>query len=644
MLFRSTVGRACVYLLASASFVCAQATGPQTLLEGSAAGVEKRVTPTKQVSVAKDDKGVVVNIEAGEEGYPGVSVVPDGAPSWDLSGFGAVEVTLSNLTDKPLTVTIRIDDPSDWKLNPWNGENVSLKANETKAGKVYFGYSWGKPGYAIKSGEITKVMAFTGKVKEAKSFRIDSIKAVGKPGDGPPVDEKSIRIVPKDGVMLGSGVKLDPKQLAAKNTETKANDDGSIAVTFPAGKKDRSITVAPPKGRWDLRQSLQVSTTVRNASSEPVAPRLRVSSNGGPTDLVTADAVAPGASKTVTVEFIPKQPWVGPKEIGKLYSEQMRGTGSTKFQSDVVSGVVVSLDDSAPAASLVIESIKAEVGEPAQLPDWLGKRPPVEGDWTMTFEDNFDGSEIDTKKWNYYAANYWDKRTHFSKANTFVEGGFAKLRFEKKTGPHNDVEGGPTTDYATGFLDTYGKWVQRYGYFESRMKLPKAPGLWPAFWMMPDRGLDAGPQWKRQDTKNGGMEFDIVEQLTRWGPFRYNVAMHWDGYDKQHNATGSTNVYFRPDKDGFITAGLLWLPGKAVFYANGVEIGRWEHERVCSVESNLMFTLPSGGWDNNALDDKQLPDDYVIDYVRCWQLKEHASDKDGVRQPAPGNELGRDRK
>ncbi|MDQ2732117.1 MAG: glycoside hydrolase family 16 protein, partial [Armatimonadota bacterium] len=174
-----------------------------------------------------------------------------------------------------------------------------------------------------------------------------------------------------------------------------------------------------------------------------------------------------------------------------------------------------------------------------------------------------------------------------------------------------------------------GKWVQRYGYFEARMKLPAVPGLWPAFWMMPDRGPAADPQWKRQDTGNGGMEFDVMEHLTRWGHYRYNIAMHYDGYGKDHKQIGSEKVYVQPDKDGFLTCGLLWTPGSAVYYCNGQEVLRWENPRISNVPSILMFTLPAGGWDNNALDDKQLPADFVIDYVRVWQRKDLASAVDG---------------
>ena len=154
--------------------------------------------------------------------------------------------------------------------------------------------------------------------------------------------------------------------------------------------------------------------------------------------------------------------------------------------------------------------------------------------------------------------------------------------------------------------------------------MPTAPGLWPAFWMMPDRGAAVEPQWKRQDTGSGGMELDILEYLTRWGPCRFNIAHHWDGYGKDHKSNGSDRIYAQPDKDGFITAGVLWTPGVTAYYYNGQEVLRWEDPRVSTVPAIMMFTLPMGGWDNSPLDDARLPDDFVIDYVRVWQRKDLA--------------------
>ena len=43
--------------------------------------------------------------------------------------------------------------------------------------------------------------------------------------------------------------------------------------------------------------------------------------------------------------------------------------------------------------------------------------------------------------------------------------------------------------------------------------------------------------------------------------------------------------------------------------------------------------ITTGGWDNNAVDDAQLPADYLIDYVRVWQRKDFASEVDGLSSP-----------
>jgi beta-glucanase (GH16 family) len=109
--------------------------------------------------------------------------------------------------------------------------------------------------------------------------------------------------------------------------------------------------------------------------------------------------------------------------------------------------------------------------------------------------------------------------------------------------------------------------------------------------------------------------------------------MHYDGYDKNHKMIGTDKVYGQPDADGYITAGLLWTPGSAIYYCNGVEVARWEDPRISDVPAMLMFTIPSGGWDNLPLDDAKLPDDFTIDYVRVWQRRDLASATDGKLPP-----------
>jgi beta-glucanase (GH16 family) len=620
--------------------------------------VLKRLTPQHgaeaqvSTSVSQDAAapGLVLSIKPGNSGYPGVDLKPKGADKWDLSAFGHVEARVVNTSDKVALFALRVDGAGDWRNSPWNTEQRWLKPGEAATITVIFGYHYDhKPGYALNPKEVVNILLFTNKADAPRSFRIESLVAAGPAGEKPPVDPAAIRIKPKNGIMLGSGVTIDPKT----QIETKGGAQGSLAagagggqslkVVFPAAKGEQSVALKSAAGRWDLRDATEVRVKLKNEGSAPVTPSVQVTSNNGPTDLIAAATpLAAGAEREIVVPFAPV---VTPKgapngKKGGFWGgwENLPGTG-TKFVSDAVAAVKITAKHDGEA-KLLVESITA-AAPPAVLPDWLGKRPPVPGDWVKTFDEEFDGPTIDQTKWNIYGPNYWDKASHWSKDNLIIEGGMAKFRFEKKRGFHNDnsdpnvkpqnLTGEKESDYACGYLDTYGKWVQRYGYFEARVKLPRVPGLWPTFWMMPDRGVAAGEQWVRGDTGKGGMELDILEHLTRWGPYRYNIALHWDGYGKEHQSIGSTWNYVQADKDGFITPGMLWTPGLIVYYCNGKELWRWEHPRVSNVPSNFIFEVTTGGWDNDAVDDKQLPADYLVDYVRVWQRKDLASSADGVK-------------
>lgn len=597
------------------------AAEPKSLLDEK--GAQLHITPSSaQVSAVAGEDGITVSIEPGKEGYPGITLTPSAGGMWDLSGYGHLRARITNTGTTPLGISLRIDDDGPWQDNPWNAEQIYLKPGAGGEIKLVFGHSWGqKPAYKLNPAKITRILLFSGSRKEPATFQLQSLVADGPAGEKPPIDPASIRIVPQGGKVLGGGIKLDAdKQLKATNARATIEAD-AVVVRFE-NKANASLKIMPPQGRWDLRQMLEARVKVQNVGEAPVTPRLRVDSNKGNTLWYDADeALRPGQEVTLTVPFA-STPWNGAEK-----------DKAGKLGSDAVSGVVIALTQASEKSALKIGEIVFDLPAATELPDWLGKRPPVQGDWTLTLEDNFNGNAVDDSVWSIYGENYWDKQSHFSRDNVIVGDGVVRLRFSRQRGHQNDDPNHDrVTNYATGFLDTYGKWVQRYGYFEARMKLPTAPGLWPAFWMMPDR-VEAGPQWKRQDTKGDGMEFDIMEHLTRWGPYRYNMAIHWDGYGKEHKSTGTESLYFQPDSEGFMTAGLLWTPGELVWYCNGREVARYTNDRVASAPGCIIFTLPMGGWDNSPLDDAKLPDDFIIDYVRCWQRADLKTAADGKVDP-----------
>ena len=573
-----------------------------------------------QVTIARatDAPGVVVTCRPGEAAYPGIVLKPEG-DVWDLSAYGHVEAKVANVGTVTSGVSLRIDNAGDWTTNPWNSETAWLKAGESATVRIRFGYSWGKPGFALDPAKVTQLLAFVGKAEQEQAFRIESLVAGGAPGEKPPVDPNQTRTRPPKGVMVPCAPDAEATtQLEARGgarAQTVYNKFGERAwvVTFPADAPDAAVLLKPEVGMWDLRDWLQVEVRGTNEGQAPVTLRARLENPNRPGEWVTAaEPTSPEKMAEVTLPFAGSVAVFGGTGGPK--------SGGSSFESDRASGIAVSATGEGERV-LHISSVRAEMPRPS-FPDWLGKRPPAPGDWTQTLDEAFDGPTLDETRWSIYYPNYWDKRAHFSKENVLLGDGVLRLRFEKRRGHAEDDPEKPETDWATGFLTSIGKFRQRYGYFECRMKLPTAPGLWPAFWMMPDRGADAGPG--RESTSNGGMEFDILEFLTRYGPNRYNIASHWDDYGENHKSNGTERVYAQPDADGFITAGLLWGPGKATWYANGEPVAEWEDARVASVPEYILFTAVSGGWGGNDLTGEGLPDDFVLDYVRVWQRSDWA--------------------
>ena len=612
-----------------AGIVSAQEIPPRSLAPmekpQAAAGLFKPSDAQVTVQPA-DGGGVSVTIAPGKSQYPGITLKPQDDPVWDLSNYGHVEARITNTGEAPLRLNLRVDNPhDDAQKAAWNAEMLTLPPGQSGTIKTIFGYSYGfQPAFKLKPEIVNAVLLFAAPSDKPQSFKIETFAAAGPPNEKPKSNDN--RIKPKNGILLGEGVNPSAKQLIAKNGVTAKSVDGGIALTYPANGGDSAyFTLTPPTGLWHLGDGNELRVTLKNNGSGPITPTIAVSGNGDSVK-ATGQPIAPGEQGEVIVPFAAPTRWQGlPAAERKPGHDTKPGTG-TLYASDKTDGIKITLQNGAAAASLLVSSIRLGVAT-CELPAWVGQRPPTDGDWVQTFNDDFDGSSVDLTKWNNTGPNYWDKITHWSKDNSIVADGLLKIRFEKKTGFQNDDPKQKQNDFACGYLDTFEKLTQRYGYFETRLKLPTAPGLWPAFWMMPDRGPNQpgekpGSKAIRCSTANGAMEFDIMEHLDIWGPYRFNIAMHWDNYGKDHKATGTGKIYVKPDKDGFITCGLLWLPGQAIYYCQGEEIGRWEDARVSNVPGYLMFTMPNGGWDGNVLDGSHLPDDLVVDYVRVWQRKD----------------------
>ena len=341
--------------------------------------------------------------------------------------------------------------------------------------------------------------------------------AAGEAGEKPPIDPSMIRTKPKGGVVVGSGVVLDAaKQITAKGGAKAALDGETLKIEFAAGHDDASVSLKPAIGRWDLGNASQVRVKVKNVGKTPLTPTVQLASDKiNATALIAAAApLQPGDTNELVIAFAAEKTWVGMPSAGiwkgELSGEKTGGADvkpgtGTAYASDRTDTIKISSKRDSEAV-LLIESIVAE-SPVAVTPEWLGTRPPVEGEWVKTFDDDFTGTAVDQAKWNKEGPNHWDKVSHWSKNNVVVDGKTARLHYEQKAGFHSDDPTKKETAFTSGYLDTLGKFRQCYGYFEARVKFPTAPGPWPAFWMMPDRGENTpdapGSKKNRCTTTNG---------------------------------------------------------------------------------------------------------------------------------------------
>jgi len=246
----------------------------------------------------------------------------------------------------------------------------------------------------------------------------------------------------------------------------------------------------------------------------------------------------------------------------------------------------------------------------------------------LVWSDEFDGpaqSPPDKTKWGFLTGGggwgnneleYYTSRTQ----NAFLDGNgnlvIQALR-EDYTGS-DDV----TRNYTSARLSTKGRFTQKYGRVEARIKMPFGQGIWPAFWML---GGDIDTvRWP-----NCG-EIDVVEVIGR-EPSTAHGTLHGPGYS---GGTAISGRYTLPAgqrfSDDFHTFTIDWQPGAIRFYVDGnfyqartpaaVPAGtKWVFDHPFFIILNLAV---GGNWPGNPDTTTTWPQRMVVDYVRVYSARD----------------------
>lgn len=155
--------------------------------------------------------------------------------------------------------------------------------------------------------------------------------------------------------------------------------------------------------------------------------------------------------------------------------------------------------------------------------------------------------------------------------------------------------------FTSGVLTTEKLFIQQYGWFEAKMRLPIGKGLWPAFWLYP-----AHTEWTS--------EIDIIEgNGVDWGSF----AVHKNGKGEHQKFIKTLNLY-----DGkFHKFAVDWRKDYTAWYIDDVQYYRKPttvHEQMFMI---LCLAVGSNNpdWMPHPDPDQVFPRSLDIEYVRVMK-------------------------
>lgn len=252
----------------------------------------------------------------------------------------------------------------------------------------------------------------------------------------------------------------------------------------------------------------------------------------------------------------------------------------------------------------------------------LGAALPAElnaDGYTLTFSEEFHGTELDRSKWNtalpwgpdvvindeqqYYFDSLGDP--DFSHSPFVLEDGV--LTVSAIETPEALRASANEQPWLSGVLSSTGKFDFTYGYAEARVSLPTGQGVWPSFWMPATVFEELKPTLFVME-RNGSVPDSI---------FTNYEYVDGDGVSR---SPGQFEIEQAGLSDGFHTVGVSWSPEEFLFFVDGVARYRIIGENVSSQSMYLVLSLAIGGnWTGPSDESTPRPVEWSIDYVRVWQ-------------------------
>jgi len=244
--------------------------------------------------------------------------------------------------------------------------------------------------------------------------------------------------------------------------------------------------------------------------------------------------------------------------------------------------------------------------------------------WRLSWSDEFNGvngsgvdpakwtAEVGGNGWGNHELEYYTSR----RENARLQDGNLEIVARRE---RYDGADGVSRNYTSARLKTAGKFSQKYGRFEARIKLPAGQGIWPAFWMLGDDIDKVG--WPACG------EIDIMENIGK-EPSINHGSIHGPGF------TGDVGLeahYELPNHERFSDAFHLfaveWEPDAIRFYVDDklyvtrtradLRPGwKWVFDHPFFI---LLNVAVGGDWPGAPDKATVFPQSMLVDYVRVYE-------------------------
>ncbi len=243
------------------------------------------------------------------------------------------------------------------------------------------------------------------------------------------------------------------------------------------------------------------------------------------------------------------------------------------------------------------------------------------GDWSLVWNDEFDGDRLDGGKWSYQLGDGCDiglcgwgnnELQTYTTANATVSNGLLVITAKE--------ESAAGRDYTSARIRTLDNGDWKYGRFEIRARLPAGQGLWPAIWLLPSESVYGG--WAASG------EIDIMEARGQ-SPSTVLGTLHYGATFPNNQSSG--DAFTLPSgtfTDTFHTFVLEWTEGRMVWLVDDTPYQvqtEWSTTAAAfpapfDQDFHMLLNVAVGGnFVGSPNGSTVFPQTMEIDYVRVYQ-------------------------